>query len=754
MSQMKYMNKSVIFSMVLLAIGITHQSIFAQFQGPVRATIGGDAVEMGSGKPPVNNKKFPHPAQEWQTIRWSWIHWWEANAHRFLKPAKWDTGQPREGFDLAETALLKALQQNKNPKVIAEVVWASGRMKSTDATSKIVELLKHPDEIVRRNSWLSLGLIEDDLAIKTINDVLAKPDLEPEDAAAWIVAIGLMDKPNAKLLKAMIPIIKQKNITRALAEIPSQKKCWRNEAMLQARMAMWTLRMHHPKGIRQFAQQLMSFTTDPILFDEAIQTIAASPTEQIVLKLFNPIYHSRLRDYLKLPKVFSIDGYGAYAVEGFSHMIGPDFPNGLPSIRASAAFAYNNTGIVTHSKRGRLVHLVSRQLARSYTQTERYPMAAKHEQKSIKRNYKFDSWRKMPRNVSAMEYKNGDIGVALRLGLIPLGNLGDTGLDAREDPVHAQLLCDVLLGKYTEPAQKYRDINQIYNHPPAIDGKHDPSRGYAAIALGLYTRRMPADLHSIRHHKTKDIARYIERLLTRTAKNNDEPSILRAACALALGLGGSTTANEQLVSILQDSPPPLVSSYAILALGILQDPVTLKLAKQAFKKTSDQIDVKQIQTAAKFKKEGILKTQVQRVLVQSLACISEPLANKMLYPYLTDNPYTSREMIRVFKWSNDTTATAPLLELLEKPGNKKEHTASFCAWALGELYDSTPYSKAHQRLLLNRNFTLIPIERNTQEVQTESGPKAQYLRKIQTQPYLQLTNLFLFEAMITNKIHW
>ncbi|MFG0247787.1 MAG: HEAT repeat domain-containing protein, partial [Phycisphaeraceae bacterium JB051] len=628
-------------------------------------------------------------------------------------------------------------------KVLAEVIWALGRMQSAAATPGIIALLDHKDATVRRNAWLSLGLIEDDVAVQRINDVLKKPNRKPEDAAAWTTAIGLMDEPDGALLKAMLPIIKQRNVSGKLTILG--KNSFRNEATFQARMAMWTLRIHNPPGVSQFAQKLMPFTTDPILFDEAIQTIAASPDETLILKLFNPIYHSRLTDFLKMPRAFYIDGSAAHT-PSLKNVLDVDFPNALPSLRASAAFAYDNPAILKHSKNGRLIHLVTRQLARSYALFITNPQAVQNGSPSINQTFKYDSWRGVregPFNV----YSYDDIGFALRFGLIPLGKLGDHDLDAREDPVDGRLLCDILLGKYVEPAHISNKLN-ILGKPVCMDDKYDPSRSFAAIALGFYTRNRPSETSSIRHDKTKEIVKYIQRLLTRTAQNEDEPELLRSACALALGLGRNETANENLLDILKQSPHPMVSAYAILALSMLGDQRAAILVHKAFEEEADQIDVEKIRAQSRFDDHDDYRTHIQRVLVQCLANLCMPQANRMLYPYLMrDNLYTSREIIRAIKWSGDKSIHTSLIQILEKPGQNAEKNASFCAWALGELYDSDPFSKAHRRLLKNRNFTLVNAEYNSLKKDRNGEPSGPYVRHENLRHYLQLTNHYLFSAM-------
>lgn len=703
----------------------TPLSTLAQIKGPIEATVGGDTtikMEYGNNAnaPKADEvvlpKDFKANSDEWLYTQWSWVTWWEANSHLFLQPARPLKPDP-DGQTQAQAALLKCLETSSDPKVLAQAVLALGRMQANDASDEIIKLLAHEDSIVRRNSWLALGLIADAPARKAITDVLVQPALTPEDAAAWIVAIGLMEKADPQLLKAMPPIVMQPHILDVdLQGIKAQ----RNEALIQSRMAMWTLRMHHPQGLETLARRVLDFTTDPILFDQAIQVLAASPDESTLLNMFNVIYHGRPAQWRKFPKAVAFVSCLYPSILESHHE--------LAAMRTSIAVAYDNPAIRSNT---RLAHLTGRVLARTYGQVPTAKMQAS-QPNTPPRLYKFDMWRNHGDDFRLTTPDT--VGYALRFGLIPLGKMGDADLKDNEEPADGQLLCDILLGRYTSDAG-FR--------------QQDPSRGFAAIALGLYQRRLPADPNSIRNDKLRTMARYIQRLLARTAADGDEPAQLRSACLLAIALGRSATASEdvrQIVTQLASAPDPLVAGYATLALGMLADPMALQLAKQAFEKTSELVDVAQLRdrhaTPA-----SLPVTLVQRVIVQGVACIGEPKANVLFYPRLMDNGYTTQQMIRAIKWSGDMQVAQPLMALLENPG-KNEQNAALAAWALGELYDKHTVDQLSARLLDQRNITLLPLEKNSYETICPCGKSVVYTTNIQTLPYLQLTNTFLFKEMI------
>jgi hypothetical protein len=295
----------------------------------------------GNHKPPEKPEVFIGrcppigiPPKGWYTHYWSWIHWWEANAHHDVKPVERDkdaASQDDQPQNSVRSVLLKALKEKKNPKVLAEVVYALGRIKCTEATPDIIELLNHPNPQVRFNSWLALGLNGDELARETFLKVLDNPTLSEEDSTAWVTGIGLLEKPDPKLLKALVPIITKVNLILI-------GDAHHNDAFTPQRMAMWALRMHNPEGINTVAFRILDTSTDMILTDEAIQALGANLDDSLVSDLLNPLYQSRPTGWRTIPcKSMSLAGF-----EWDRSGDGKPGSQEMTALRTSVALAYDN----------------------------------------------------------------------------------------------------------------------------------------------------------------------------------------------------------------------------------------------------------------------------------------------------------------------------------------------------------------------------------------------------------------------------
>lgn len=699
----------------------------AQTRGPSRHT-------GGNRHPPEKPEIFFYrcppigiPPKGWYTHYWSWIHWWEVNAHHDRLPVERDKDaesqddQPQYGV---RPALLKALKEKKNPKVLAEVVYALGRIKCTEATADIIALLKHPNEQVRRNSWLALGLIGDALARATFLKVLDNPTLSEEDSTAWVTGIGLLEKPDPKLLKALVPIITKVNLTLI-------GDAHHNDAFTPQRMAMWALRMHNHEGINTVAFRILDTSTDPILTDEAIQALGANLNDSLVSDLLNPLYQSRPTGWRTIPcKSMSLAGF-----EWERSNNGVPGSQEITALRTSVALAYDNLCILRNGMGTRLLHLINRQLGRNYALIQESNVPIEQLTPAQLKNlptrfFKNDYWRTGDYYLCKGYPPPGPgadtIGYALRYGLIPRGRYGDTELDKDEDPLDARFLCDVLMDRYTSGPTNGHSLN--------------PSRGFAAMALGVYLSRLPNDTTLIRHEKQRKMARYIDRLLTRMATNHHEDPNLRAACVLALGMGQLQQSVEYVVA---NNNVELVECYGILALGMCRSPWALRAASHVYTNTAEALDLEVIRQGVKRAKGGNVNTLAQIQVLRGLASLGNPQACKMLYPELFKNDYTSREMIRVMKWSGDMSIIDSLAQLLDDSGQQPEVEA-FCAWALGEMGDRHAWSIAYQKLMLNRNLTVLPLEANTELVTDKNGGPVHHIQEI-----LQRIHPFLFKELIT-----
>lgn len=755
---MRLNNRHVLLMGLIICVAHSQQAI-AQLKGPIEATVGDSQIKMEYGNNAnapkadevvINKGNYQPTGMEWIDSQWSWITWWEASKHQYLKPANTkpiDTISKQQ----AQVALLKVLAQSNDVNLLSAATLALGRMQINEAVPQIKVKLNHESLHVKRAAWLALALIGDEPAIQTFHDAIVQPvekksknatktnlfQLDFDQASAWIIGIGLMRQTDPVLLNLLgkIALNDQEAVTQATGMTLQPL-----EALQLARLAMWAIRIHNPPGINQLALRQLKQTVDPFIFNEAIQMLASRPDESLVLNMFTPIYHNRPAQWREVPKALSVV---------LNQWPGPSvLDQDIAAMRTSVAVAYDHLAIAQNA---RLAKLAKRNLARSYNDvslTSRPINRSQPTETIPKRLYKYDNWLN---HGSDFDLPAQDtVGYALRFGLIPLGKLGDLDLDRNDEPEDANLLCDILLGSYA------RGSLSVINPNPTqvVNPLNDPSRGFAAVAMGLYLRRLPADSRNIRNDNLRSQVRYMLRLLRRIAADAEEPSNLRAACLLGLGLSQSQSVNTTIMDVLgqMQSADPLVASFATLALGMLGDSKSFELAKKALEKTADKPDLQRISQTGFNQSYSTAALISQVAIIDGLACMANPKANVLLYPRLMDHPITSERMIHTFKFAGltDTPVLPSLLKLLENPG-KDERVAAFSAWAIGELFDPNPIPVMTEKLLRNRNLTLLePIL--LREVTCTCPAKGANDKPITVfrleQLYLQEVNPLLFKQII------
>ncbi len=749
----------------LLCSLIIPQTGHAQISGPIQATIGDSQVKMEYG----NNANAPtadevviyrgdyqHNGDEWINTQWSWVLWWEANKHRYLKQAGSANPQTMTA-PVVQRALIKTLNESQHINTLSAAILALGRMQARDAVPVIEPMLKHDSEYLQRAAWLSLALISDPPSIeiykKTLIDKNARntvkqaknesPTLNPQNASAWIIGIGLLKQSDPQLLQtvSLFVLNDQESITDLTG-----LKLDDQEALQLARLAMWAIRMHNPPGTRALAQRVLTMTVDPELYDQAVLAMADNATEDLVLNVLTPIYHSRPVQYRQVPKALS------FVMNQWPGS--PVLDQDIASMRTSAAVAYANK---TFKNDLRLALLAKRNVARTYrsvplpkltSRENRRDRESDHRQPE-NRLFKFDPWLNHAHDYDLP--KQDDVGYALRFGLIALGQLGDLDMDDHETPEDAQLLCDILIGTYPRIA-----VTQLSPNPAEkVNWQNDPSRGFAALAMGLYLRRLPNNAGEIRHDAMRSQTRYMLRLLTRIASDPTEPSDIRSSCVLGLGLSNMQEASTSLRDVVSQmqSADPLLASYLTLAMGMLGDPMSLQLAKNAFKQTAENIDEAQIRKTGFTQSYTTVALLSQTAIVDGMGCMANPQANQLLYPRLFEDPMTARSMIGAIKNSGDWQVTGSLIALLQNPGSDPQ-VGPFAAWALGEMYDQNPVPIMTERLLRDRNLTLlllqpkIKAQSNTCACSAKVKDSKPVRAHSLTQLYLQEINPLLFKQII------
>ncbi|MFG0250615.1 MAG: HEAT repeat domain-containing protein, partial [Phycisphaeraceae bacterium JB051] len=583
---------------------------------------------------------------EWIANQWSWLMWWETNWHHYLKPNRTDDSQAPvevdDAISLAQSTLQQILKTSQNPKQIQLAAYSLARMRGKETSELLIKLLEHQDEDVVRAAWLGLGIMDDELARHALKSVLHQTDdkqqsldapkintsnepapqeidqlslpqlqltLTPKTVSAWILAVGLSNHADESLLRSMVPFVAQNH-----AQINQHTGLQLNikQSHPLTSLAMWAIRMHKPRDVRILCGMVLQKSTDIALIDEAIQTLATMPRDQDVYGIFARLYHKKRTEWHDFANALMDINPIAYQ---------RTFADGsLPwiTLQASAATAFGNPAIAADA---RMSLLSRRALARTYTWVmPRFPNPA-----DPVVLYCYDDWR----NYGKPSKNNG-----VRQGIIALGKIGDSYLKANQEPKDGQLLTEILRGDYTDRM----DMRCEKLPWKLFASEHDPSRGFAAIAIGLYLRRLPADSHQIENAQQAKLARRMERRLVEIASNTEEPTHLRSACLLALGLSNTITAPQSIRSV--ESPDSMMASYATQALAMLNDPYTFELAHQAFEEKADTLDVEKRKTDALTQDYHIKAIIMQRNIIRALACMANPQANQLLMPRLLENAYT------------------------------------------------------------------------------------------------------------------
>ncbi len=202
------------------------------------ASVGAHNGEPPPGPPPRRDTVQVHP------LRWSWVHWWEANRDAYLSRLGQTEIQPAEAEALvklrerAVETLIKALG-HPQPVVRAESALALGRIEATRAMDKLVELAsRDPVEDVRLSAVLAIGLLADENSATRIREVdFATARLQ----LAGLVALGLLEQLPEETVDRLAPALR--------AHEPGT-----------ASLAAWTLHQTAAAGHEFFLEELRRTT--------------------------------------------------------------------------------------------------------------------------------------------------------------------------------------------------------------------------------------------------------------------------------------------------------------------------------------------------------------------------------------------------------------------------------------------------------------------------------------------------------------
>jgi HEAT repeat protein len=489
------------------------------------------------------------------------------------------------------------------------------------------------------------------------------------------VAISVLKESSEELLKALIKLVNQE------------------ESADVSRMALWALRVHHPRGLERLAREIIAKTHDAALCNETIQVLGVNPTEDD-LKTFFAMYNSTVPRNTRVPPSlyravvrFSPRQFGSRLGRGYT----------VAGLRTAPAVALDQANGPTTP---RVAVVARRRLRHSYEFVN----------KRKDETYRTDSMWHVRRIDSKGSFE-------LRFGLIALGRLGE-----EED---VALLIDVLKGKHVSTSE--RD-----------ERKYDPSRTFAALGLGLHLRGRENPGVVLKERPGKH-GRKAARVLGRLGQDEREPANLWAACALALSLSGD---REQIGNLKQmlgsvKGGDGFVTASAALALSLLGDETALSVAGAMLPDPVDEINVENVRALAFREKSRVTDTLKLRAVIFGLGCLGNTDGVGLLRAQFGRDQYTSMDLIRSLKWCEADDIRSVLEQSLSDP-DVDEATAILSASSLGKLYDPNEAPRLHAAILKNCNLTLPAI----------SGHFTVRVKNSAVYRYRCYTNEFLFKVLI------
>lgn len=654
----------------------------------------------------------------WLKTRWSWLHEWEThNSQYLLEPSLIIKDQPGEADPKTDPkpGQTKAAKTKvaARPEIASLESLHAMAVRSLEAASQ----RGRPREL-RVQATLALGRIGTEAAVDRLMQLLNDQDdnvsetawialglahttkareklldpgtLSSRQTLGWIVAIAMMNKPPDKVMRTLGVLVKQD----------------RDKDV--ARMALWAMRQHNPPGLLEAARVIADQTIDPIAASEAL-LILGENRQTTDLATLKGVLLTRGRGVIKATDAI------VRSVNSDSTAVLNNYNGGLLSaVRASSAIALGNYLIPPEDK----YSVRARETLRKLFEEPPVPLLPV-------KGFRFIS-----------DYTHsGAVPFEIRMAAASLGRIGYA-----ED---ADFLVKVLR---TRSLSDYRGR--------LIDAKFFMRRGYAAIALGTYLKRMgdigimmeATDIpdpttrsstgdralwanHGPLEGEDTDNTRYALRKTLRAlidiASDRDEPYDLRAACVLALGMSNSPPRAIDIRNILKSpgGQDPVVATYGILALALLGDKDTLDLSAKALKNkpvtmlTADQL-IKM--SFAQHLSAG--QIVINRALLQATGKIESTESVDLTRGQFGQDPWTSRQAVLTLRLLGDLSLVAPLSEVVDRyPELQRVHSkrgiqvpakpdagqiTALAAWSLGQLLRPELEDRLAMVFANSSNYTL------------------------------------------------
>jgi hypothetical protein len=554
----------------------------------------------------------------------------------------------------------------------------------------LIELAEDRDEMVREVAWTALGLGDSRGSREHIARVIHQ---EARNSCAWIVAAGLMRDPPRSVLNNLMHCVRERK-TDDLSQInsrygiPEQAKQHAVSANPR-QMALWALRTHEPAGLDEVAESIVRKSADDLFVAEALVTLGAyQPRSHDTVTLLDKAFLAPWEGALPSTKRTWRDGNAA------TH-------ERMGGVRVAAVMSLSRYDRPVDDPHGRRARRALRSLFE-----ESQPVFSNGVWPQYKQAY-----------LRSGSTTNVFFGFKSRFAALGLGQIGY----AEE----AELITEML-----------RRSMVIDVSGQVVKTRYFPRRGFAALGLGHYLRRMSAYgltinddqvagdrrvwLHGGRlNDENADATRHAMRRALRTlvdvGSDAKEPENLRAACVLALGLTESADRRADIKTILLSpgGKSDLVRAYGVLALALLEDPEAIKLADSLLGgRKAETLSADEILKRG-FRGELSLEALVARLaVIEGLALIGTEDAAALLRGQFGRDVATSMEIARALRTCGVSDLAEPLAELLDQHNKPKADSpkvsadvAAMCAWSLGQLLRRDGVDRFAEAMLRDANIT-------------------------------------------------
>jgi HEAT repeat protein len=599
--------------------------------------------------PPGPPQPPPIPMRQDQVLplRWSWVHWWEANRSLYLRPP-WQGGKLQDAGPAgiqairaeASGALLAALGDPQiEPRAAAAL--ALGRLGAPAGEGVLEQLIAHvrqdPSEQVRFRALLAVGLIggEDSESFLIGYD---PPSLRLRASA--VIAMGFLRSPTDRTLAGLRDMISKEVPAVRLAALWALSQ---HKAGIDADTYLRLLRRDPSPWMASYAELELGVRRDKFGDRLLVQIVTDGPSigELAAWQLLASVRKQKLSSTSVKTYLRWVDAHRRlFSMDPTARPLGekpPDFRGikavwGIEDIyrarlRSSAAIALAGAGDPAAADRFTAVATLRRLV-----------------------NERPDDYNTAPKCFA----------------LVSLGQIGSP-----------QGLEDLL--RVASDTESQRPKPQVV--------LESPLRGFAMIALGLYARPYDSPQGvSNRPGYERAIAMLQGRLLDKGEKLE-----VRAACAVALGLSARTANLRPLIMGYEelDGASPLLGGYALLGRAMLGDrnligPVRAALARKPdYDETTDLL--------------------ARRAAVLSLGVVGTGEVIPELVRAWDEPFYVNREVILALSLCEAPGVAGHVLPALSGSGNQYER--AYMAQIVGMMLtaqDPPPLS----RFLTGSNFTM------------------------------------------------